>query len=120
MGRQKGEYKTHEAKDAQYYDNADYAIASGSAQHPDMEKKKEWFIWEQCACCGWVMLSMAAMTLGVLSFFLGTDRSYALAGKGFPQANIPSRAQVIRLVFTSQAGKHPIWTLFDHTETGLY
>jgi len=44
MSRQKGEYKTHEAKDAQYYDNPDFAIASGTTGQPEVQKKKEWFI----------------------------------------------------------------------------
>jgi hypothetical protein len=44
MSRQKGDYKTHEAKDSQYYDNPDYAIASGHTRQPEVQKKKEWFI----------------------------------------------------------------------------
>ena len=44
MSRQKGDYKTYEAKDSQYYDNPDYAIASGTTGQPEVQKKKEWFI----------------------------------------------------------------------------
>jgi contactin associated protein-like 2 len=42
--REKGAYETHEAKDAQYFDNADMAIASGADHQPAPEKKKEWYI----------------------------------------------------------------------------
>ncbi len=44
IGRDEGGYTTHEAKDAEYYENADFAIASGNSQQPGMEKTKEWFI----------------------------------------------------------------------------
>jgi len=44
FSRHKGDYRTNEAKDAQYYDNPDYAIASGTSGQPDVQKKKEWFI----------------------------------------------------------------------------
>ena len=40
----KGDYKTYEAKDSQYYDNPDFAIASASTGQPEVQKKKEWFI----------------------------------------------------------------------------
>jgi len=40
----KGAYKTYEAKDAEYYDNADYAIAEGDTRQPGVKPKKEWFI----------------------------------------------------------------------------
>jgi len=40
----KGDYKTCEAKDSQYYDNPDFAIASASTGQPEVQKKKEWFI----------------------------------------------------------------------------
>jgi contactin associated protein-like 2 len=42
--KQKREYKTYEAKDAQYFDNPDYAIASGSTKQPEVQNKKEWYI----------------------------------------------------------------------------
>lgn len=42
--RHKGEYKTYEAKDAQYYDNADFALAEGNTNQPGVQQKKEWFI----------------------------------------------------------------------------
>jgi len=42
--KQKREYKTYEAKDAQYFDNPDYAIASGSSKQPEVQNKKEWYI----------------------------------------------------------------------------
>jgi len=42
--KQKRQYKTYEAKDAQYFDNPDYAIASGSTKQPEVQKTKEYFL----------------------------------------------------------------------------
>ena len=44
MSREKGAYETHEAKDAQYFDNADTALAAGATGQPEPSKKKEWYI----------------------------------------------------------------------------
>ena len=42
--RHKGAYKTYEAKDAQYFEDADQALASDITGQPEIAKKKEWFI----------------------------------------------------------------------------
>jgi len=42
--KQKRVYKTYEAKDAQYFDNADYAVASGSTRQPEVQNKKEFYL----------------------------------------------------------------------------
>ena len=42
--RDKGVYETNEAKDAQLFDDADYAIAASKTGQPDVQKKKEWYI----------------------------------------------------------------------------
>ena len=33
-----------QAKDAEYFDDPDYAVASGTTGQPEVPKKKEWFI----------------------------------------------------------------------------
>ena len=42
--RHKGDYQTNEAKDAQLFDDPDYAVAAGKTGQPDVQKKKEWYI----------------------------------------------------------------------------
>lgn len=42
--KQKRSYKTYEAKDAQYFDNPDYAIAAGTTRQPEVQKKREYFM----------------------------------------------------------------------------
>ena len=41
---QGGEYQTNEAKDAQLFDDADYAVAASKTGQPDFKKSKEWYI----------------------------------------------------------------------------
>ena len=42
--KQKREYKTYEAKDAEYFDNADYALIAGANKQPEVPIKKEYYI----------------------------------------------------------------------------
>jgi hypothetical protein len=42
--REKGAYETNEAKDANLFDEPDYAIAAGKTGQPEIQKKKEWYI----------------------------------------------------------------------------
>jgi len=41
------QYSTLEAENAQYFDNPDYAIASGASRQPEVQTTKEYFMWKQ-------------------------------------------------------------------------
>ena len=44
VSRHRGDYLTHEADEAEYYDEPEYAMAAESTKQPEVKQKKEWFI----------------------------------------------------------------------------
>ena len=43
-GQDKGAYHTFEAKDAEYFDNPDNAVATDASNQPGVKRKEEYFI----------------------------------------------------------------------------